>query len=163
VLKRPDSLPPLPAPPAARARINRVFAVAIAAAFVVFGLSVKSNDPVDVSGYPEKATDFMEANGLLGGPHRAAHLDFVGNYWELRYGRRVKVFIDDRYDMYPVELSRDYRRLLNGYPQWQAILETRQIDVVLWDKELPLTSLLKSSGQWLEIYSEGDWVVLRRL
>ncbi len=163
VLKRPDSLPPLPPPPASRDRVNRVFAVAIAAAFVIFGLSVNTNDPVDVSGYPEEATDFMEENGLLAAPHKVAHLDFVGNYFELRFGRQVKVFIDDRYDMYPVEVSRDYRRLLNGYPQWQAILATRQIDVVLWEKDLPLTSLLRASGQWLEVYAKGDWVVLRRL
>ena len=82
---------------------------------------------------------------------------------ELRFGRKVKVFIDDRYDMYPADVSRDYRRLLSGYPQWQAILHTRNIDVVLWDRDLPLTSLLKASGHWLEVFTEGDWVVLRRL
>jgi hypothetical protein len=163
VLKRPDSLPPLPPTPASRERINRVFAVAIVAAFVVFGLSVKANDPVELSGYPVEATDFLEEAGLLRDPHRIAHLDFVGNYLELRYGRRVKVFIDDRVDMYPTELSRDYRRLLNGYPEWRAILDTRRIDVVLWDRELPLTSLLRSTGQWLEVFAEDDWVVFRRL
>ncbi len=163
VLKRPDSLPPLPPPPPSRQRVNRVFAVAIVAAFVVFGLSIKTTDPIGGTGYPVEATTFMEDIGLLTPDHRVAHLDFVGNYFELRFGRRVKVFIDDRYDMYPLALSRDYRRLLNGYPQWQAILETRRIDVVLWDRELPLTSLLKSSGQWLEVYAKGDWVVLRKL
>jgi len=163
VLKRPDSLAPFPPAPASRERINRVFALAIVAAFVVFGLSIRTTDPITESGYPVEATTFMEKAGLLTPAHRVAHLDFVGNYLELRYGRRVKVFIDDRYDMYPLDLSRDYRRLLNGYPQWQAILETRRIDVVIWDSELPLTSLLKASGQWLEVYAKGDWVVLRRL
>ena len=163
VLKRPDSMPPLPPTPASRERLNRVFAVAIVAAFVVFGLSIRTTNPLDESGYPVEATTFMEDAGLLDSPHRVAHLDFVGNYFELRYGRRVQVFIDDRYDMFPLDLSRDYRRLLNGYPQWQAILETRQIDVVLWDRELPLTSLLKANGQWLQVYAKGDWVVLRRL
>lgn len=163
VLKRPDSLPPLPPPAPSRQRVNRVFAVAIAAAFVVFGLSVKANDPLHLSSYPVAATDFLDESGLLTAPHRIAHLDFVGNYLEFRYGRRVPVFIDDRVDMYPVEVSRDYRRLLNGRPDWQTILQTRQIDVVVWDRELPLSSLLKSSGQWLEIFSEGDWVVFRRL
>jgi len=163
VLKRPDSLPPLPPPTASRQRVNRVFAAAIAAAFVIFGLSVRANDPLELSGYPVEATDFLEDSGLLAAPHRVAHPDFVGNYWELRFGRRVKVFIDDRYDMYPVEVSRDYQRLLTGRPQWQAILDVRQIDVILWDKDLPLTSLLKSNGQWLEIFADDDWVVFRRL
>jgi len=163
VLKRPDSLPPLAPDPANRQRVNRVFAVAIAAAFVVFGLSINTNDPLEVSDYPVAATTFLDESGLLDAPHRVAHLDFVGNYFELRFGRQVKVFIDDRYDMYPVDVSGDYRRLLTGSPKWQAILDVRQIDVVLWDRDLPLTSLLKSSGQWLEIFSEGDWVVLRRL
>ncbi len=163
VLKRPDSLPPLPPTPASRERVNRILAVALVAAFVIFGLSIKTNEPLRLGGYPTEATDFLEEQGLLAAPHRVAHLDFVGNYFEFRFGRRVKVFIDDRYDMYPAEVSQDYSNLLRGRPQWQAILQTRQIDVVLWDKDLPLTSLLKSSGQWLEIFAEGDWVVLRRL
>jgi hypothetical protein len=163
VLKRPDSMPALAPPNASRQRINRVFAATIAVAFVVFGLSVKSNDPFDVIGYPVKATDFLEQQGLLAAPHRIVHQDFVGNYWELRFGRKVKVFIDDRYDMFPNDVPRDYRRLLGGNPQWQTILQTRNIDIVLWDKDLPLTSLLKANGQWLEIFSDDDWVVLRRL
>jgi hypothetical protein len=65
--------------------------------------------------------------------------------------------------MYPLEASRDYRRLLTGHPAWQTILDSRQIDVVLWPSELPLTSLLRAGGQWLQIYSDPDWVVLRRL
>jgi hypothetical protein len=163
VLKRPDSLPPLPATPPSRQRINRIFAVAIAAAFVAFGLSVTTSDPLDLSRYPVAATDFMEESGLLASPHRLAHPDFVGNYLELRFGRQVKVFVDDRYDMYPTQVSRDYRRLLTGEPEWRAVLDTRRIDVVLWERDLPLTSLLKSNGQWLEIFADGDWVVLRRL
>ncbi len=163
MLKRPDSLPPLPPTPPSRQRINRVFAVALVAAFVVFGLSIKTNDPLDLSGYPVAATDFLDREGLLVAPHRVAHLDFIGNYFELRFGRSVKVFIDDRYDMYPEKVSKDYRDLLNGRPQWQAILQSRQVDVVLWDRELPLTSLLRSSGQWQEVFAEDDWVVMRRL
>ena len=93
-----------------------MFAVAIVAAFVVFGLSVRTTDPARRVGLPGGGHDFLEETGLLAAPHRVAHLDFVGNYLELRFGRRVQVFIDDRYDMYPVEVSRDYRRLLDGYP-----------------------------------------------
>ena len=163
VLKRPDSMPPLPPTSPSRARINRVFAVTIACAFLLFALSVKTNDPFDAVAYPVKAVDFMEDEGLLAESHRVVHQDFVGNYLELRFGRKVKVFIDDRYDMFPIEIPRDYRRLLGGNPQWQSILQTRNIDVVLWEKDLPLTQLLKASGQWLEIFTEGDWVVLRRL
>ena len=59
VLKRPDSLPALAPPTPSRERINRVFAVAIAAAFVVFGLSVKTNEPLDLIAYPVEATTFL--------------------------------------------------------------------------------------------------------
>jgi hypothetical protein len=163
VLKRPESLPPLPLAPPRQQRVNRVFALAIAVAFVAFGLSVRTADPISTSGYPVAAADFLDRSGLLTPAHRVAHQDFVGNYLELRFGRRVNVFIDDRYDMYPVALARDYRRLLTGNPDWQSILTFHRIDVVLWDRDLPLASLLKANGQWLEIYAAGDWVVLRRL
>ncbi len=73
------------------------------------------------------------------------------------------VFIDDRYDMFPAAVIRDYQRLLTAAPETNTILEMWKIDVVLWERRLPLTALLKASGHWLEIYSDERWVGLRRL
>ena len=92
-------------------------------------------------------------------------MDAVGNYFELRFGghRPPVVFIDDRYEMFPVPVIRDYQRLLAAAPETNVVLETWKVNVVLWERRLPLTAVLKASGNWLEIYSDDRWVVLRRL
>ena len=159
VLKRPDSLPPLPPTPASRQRVNRVFAVAIVAAFVVFGLSIKANDPLGLSGYPVEATDFLEEQrpagrappgrppGLRGQLLRAP-LRPPGQGLHRRPLRHVP---GGGVPGLPAPAQRAPG--VAGHPRHP------QIDVVLWDRDLPLTSLLKASGQWLEVYAEGDWVV----
>jgi len=103
---------------------------------------------------------WLEENGLLTGTHRVAHEDFVGNYLILRYGQQRRVFIDDRYDMYPVSLATEYRTLLQGRTGALDILERRQIDVVLWEKDLPLVQILRAAG-WRETFRERDYVVLQ--
>ena len=90
-----------------------------------------------------------------------AHQDFVGNYLELRYGTRVKVFVDDRYDMYPLSVSRDYDQLLGARGGAMEVLDRRGIDIVLWQHKEPLVPLLQAKG-WRELYSDKDYVVLQR-
>lgn len=162
ILRQPDSKPDRPPAVGGSDRANRVVAVAIAAAFVLFGASIWSSEPLRLDSYPQAAVTFLDREGVLREPHRVAHADFVGNYLQLRYGPQVKVFIDDRVDMYPAAVSRDYRTLLTGGPGALGTLDRHRIDVVLWDRELPLAGLLEASGQWQEVFGEGDWRVFRR-
>ena len=159
MLRRPESAP---ARPAERERTNRAVALILAVAFVLFGSSVLSRPGLRLDPYPVAATTFLEEEGFFAETHRVAHMDFVGNYLELRYGTEVPVFIDDRYDMYPLDVSRDYRTLLGGRPGALQVLDDRRIDVVLWDNEQPLPNLMRVSGRWQQIHASGDWVVLRR-
>jgi hypothetical protein len=159
------ALRPTPAPEGSSrvhgsARTNRAVLAVIAVAFVFFTMSVFTTDPIDIRAYPARSVSWMEENGLLTGTHRVAHEDFVGNYLILRYGQQRRVFIDDRYDMYPVALAKDYRTLLQGRTGALDILERRQIDVVLWEKDLPLVQILKAAG-WRETFRERDYVVLQ--
>jgi hypothetical protein len=142
--------------------VNRAVALTLALAFVLFGLSILSKPGLDLTPYPAAAAEFVDQQGLFSDAHRVAHMDYVGNFLELRYGRRVPVFIDDRYDMYPIDVSRDYLRLLAARPESLGILDQRGVDVVLWGKDQPLSNLLQVSGRWEQIYGQGDWVVFRR-
>jgi hypothetical protein len=162
VLRRPESAPARRADAPNQERINRIVALTLALAFVLFGASVFSRPALRLEPYPEEAVTFLEEGGFFEGNHRVAHMDFVGNYLELRYGERGLVFVDDRYDMYPAALARDYRRLLSAGPESLDILDARRVDVVLWEKSLPLPNLLVLSGRWYEIHTSGDWIVLRR-
>jgi hypothetical protein len=145
----------------ANPRMNRAVLAVIAAAFVIFGSLIFSSDPIDTVGYPVKSVTWLEQQDLLAAPHRLAHQDFVGNYLTLRYGAKVKVFVDDRFDMYPLSVSRDYDTLLSGGSGAVDVLDRRQVDVVLWQRKLPLVQILEARG-WRETFSEKDYVVLQR-
>ena len=166
-LRRPEGSSSWPAAgPAARPstnlRLNRVVLGTITLAFVVFGASVFSTSPLRLKSYPVEAVTFLEDQRLLAEPHRLAHQDLVGNYLSLRFGRDVKVFVDDRVDMYPSAISDDYRTLLGGAPESIGVLERHGVDVVLWDRDKALATMLQVSGAWTEVFHDRDWVVFRR-
>lgn len=162
ILRQPESGSDRPPAPRRSERVNRIFALAIATAFVLFGASIWWTEPLRLGSYPEAAVTFLDRERLLRKPHRVAHPDFVGNYLELRYGSAVKVFIDDRYDMFPPAVSRDYRTLLTGGPGALDVLDRRRVDVVLWDRTLPLSGLLQATGRWQELLRDEDWLVFAR-
>jgi hypothetical protein len=161
-LHRPDSIGPrAPRLEAGNLRTNRALLATLAATFVVFGALIFSERPIDDVGYPRAAATYLSGEGLLSPEHRLAHEDFVGNYLELRFGRDVKVFIDDRFDMYPLSVSSDYEKLLSGRGNAAEVLDRYRADVVLWERKLPLVPLLQARG-WRETFSEDGWVVLQR-
>jgi hypothetical protein len=162
-LTRPESAPARRAPTGSQDRMNRALALTLAVAFVLFGASIWNGPGLRLRSYPVEAVTFLENEGFLTDSNRLVHMDFVGNYIELRYGSKASVFIDDRYDMYPSDVPRDYRRLLGASPEALQILDDRSVTVVLWDNDLPLPNLLTLSGRWQQIHVSGDWVVLQRL
>ena len=88
--------------------------------------------------------------------------DTVGDYVILREGTSARVFIDDRFDMYPARITKDYGKLLDGAPSSLAILDRYRVDVVLWDRSLALVPLLRATGRWEQAYAKKGWVVLVR-
>lgn len=157
-LRNPDTAP---IGPAGNPRMNRAVLVTIAAAFVVFGALVFTFKPIDTAGYPTRSVTWMEQRGLLAEPHRLANQELVGNYLTLRYGSRARVFIDDRFDMYPLGVSRDYRTLLAAGPGTMEVIDRRGIDVVIWGRKAALVQVLLAGG-WRETFGEKDYVVLQR-
>lgn len=162
ILKRPDYAQPRPAATERQLRLNRMMAALIGLMFVVFGATVVTGDPLRTTGYPEDASTWLEQNNLLGGTNRIVHQDFVGNYLQLRFGRGAPVFIDDRIDMYPAEVSADYVKLLQGRDVLD-ILDEHRANVALWEIDRPLPQVLGLSADWQEAYRDEDWVVYRRV
>jgi hypothetical protein len=161
-LRRPESAPARRSPGADQDRINRALALVLTLGFVLFGASVLRTGPLSLERYPVDAATALAQQGFLDGTHNIVHMDFVGNYLELRFGRQVPVFIDDRYDMYPTAVSHDYIELLAAGPRSLRILDDRHVEVVLWHKDDPLAVLLTTSGRWRQTQAFGEWVVLER-
>jgi hypothetical protein len=142
--------------------VNMAFAVVLALAFAIFTLGIYRTAPLNLKSYPVAAIDYLERSGLRGPTHRIAEQDVVGCFFDLRFGVKARVFVDDRYDMFPLSVSDDYASLLKGNPESLPVLDRWKVDVVLWDKSLPLVTTLKATGKWQETYAKGDWVVLHR-
>jgi hypothetical protein len=142
--------------------VNMAFAVVLGLAFAIFAVGIYRAAPLNLKSYPVAAIDFLERSGLRGPTHRMAEQDVVGCFLDLDFGTRARVFVDDRYDMFPLNVSDDYASLLKGNQDSLPVLDRWKVDVVLWDKSLPLVTTLKATGKWQEAYAKGDWVVLHR-
>lgn len=137
-------------------RILRPVQVALLALFVLVAVGgVTRQDDVDLSDYPVASVAWMRENGLLDLDDRVVTRDFVGNYLEVKYGPDdVRVFFDDRVDMYPIEIIDQYAELLAERGDRAAVLADVDASAVLWDTDSPL-------GDWLED-PENGWTVVHR-
>jgi len=142
--------------------VNSAMVLLLVLAFAIFTIGIYREAPLDLKSYPIAAIDFLEQSGLRGPTHRVVQQDVVGCFFDLRFGTKARVFVDDRYDMFPLSVANDYASLLKGQPDSLQILDRRHVDVVLWDKSLPLVTTLQATGKWRQAYKKGDWVVLSR-
>jgi hypothetical protein len=142
--------------------VNRVMALVLLAAYALFGGNALLNGGVDAHGYPYQAVNFMQRHGLVSSAHRSVEQDIIGCYLILRFGEKAHVFIDDRVDMYPLDVSHEYTDLLYGHDNALRILDRNKVDVILWDRTLPLVVIAKTSGRWHEVFTKAGWSVLVR-
>lgn len=114
----------------------------------------------DTTGYPVRAMRFLEREGLLG--KRMLTEDWSAGYVILRWWPRQRVFVDDRYDMYPKSVVRDYVTMARGDEGWARVLGSRDVEVVVWSRGAVLDQLLAESRAWARRYRDGQTVVYER-
>lgn len=139
---------------------NAALAAVLVLAAVLFVAMAAAGRGVDPDGYPVAALSWLDANGYRRPGARLAHTDVVGGWIILQDGRSARVFIDDRVDMYPLDLLADYRAMLAGTEAGVFAVERRRVDALLWDAGSPLVERLRGSGEWRVAYRDPDWVVL---
>lgn len=72
-----------------------------------------------------------------------------------------KVSIDGRTNLIPHDLWEDYILAVRGWQGYQKFLNRFNPNVIIWRKDSALPQILTSSGEWVEVFSEGDeYVVL---
>jgi hypothetical protein len=143
-----------------RARVAWAFAAVLVVAFVLQGISAAGEADYDLHKYPVRAMQEMQRDGLLG--NRLYTTDAWGGYTVWRYSGEQPVFMDDRYDMYPVSLPADYNEIADVKPGWRRTLDRWQIDVVLWPRERALTQALAIDPGWKQVYADKTAVVFVR-
>ena len=145
--------------PEHRPRLGPGLASLTAALFVLVSLAAVASPAPGFGGYPVHALGWLDAAPLDG---RVATEIPGGNLLEVLDGPRRQVFIDDRADMFPVEVFEDYLELVAGSPQWTAVLDRYEVDVVVWDRSAPLAALLATSADWTVRYTDTQAVVACR-
>ena len=123
-------------------------------------MSAAGQRDYDLHKYPVAAMERMEDERLLG--KRMFTTDAWGGYTIWRYWPAQRVFMDDRYDMYPVELVEDYNEIADVKPAWRETLDRWEVEVVLWPKERALTQVLAEDEGWTRVYGDKTAVLYAR-
>jgi hypothetical protein len=145
-----------------RAPVLKVAVTAVAVLGVLAVATTLQRPSYALSPYPIRAIAWLDDRGLVGERQSLiATRDYAGNLQTLLYGPDAGVFIDDRYDMYPTDLTEDYISLVRG-AGGQDVLDRRDVDLVLWDRGTQLADLVTASPDWGVVYSEGRWIVACR-
>ena len=142
-----------------RRPIFRPMVIALGVVSVLAAVVAVQGPVYTFNGYPVAAVTWAEDNGVLREDARIVARDFVGNYLELRYGTKYKVFLDDRYDMFPASLVEDFVVLNDGSAGWQAVLDRYGTTAVLWQTGEALGQHLAESPRWRVVYTDQEFLI----
>ncbi|QXC61689.1 hypothetical protein KSP35_02250 [Aquihabitans sp. G128] len=143
-----------------RPRLARPVVIAVAVLAVLVGVMGVAGPNTALAPYPEDAAAWMRHRGMLGVDDRVVSRDYVGNWLEYEYGPdQVRTYIDDRVDMYPLPVIRDYTQLLAEDGHFQAVLDRARATSVLWDRRTPLGRWLERSERWKVVHRDEKWLV----
>jgi hypothetical protein len=70
--------------------------------------------------------------------------------------------MDDRFDMYPMSVIRDFRRVNAGARGWERVLADRDVEVVVWERDRVLSQLLLERDDWQVTHRDADYLVFVR-
>ena len=142
---------------AARSSAAAITVLVLAA--VAMGYQATTEKTFDFSTYPVSSMRYLERHDLLG--TRLLTTDAAAGYVILEHFPEQKVFIDDRYDMYPTSVIFDYFTLTGGKPGWSKVLDRYDVDVIVWGKDSSLAALLDQSPDWQRVHRDATdavWV-----
>jgi hypothetical protein len=141
-------------------RIGRVFAAVIGVLLVLVTVHAAGQPDYRLNSYPVAALHAIDEQGLLG--RRLVTDDADAGLVILKYGPKQRVFFDDRFDMYPVPLFKDFKALSDVSPGWRRVLDEHDIEVVLWNRKAPLSQAMRLDHDWNVVYRDAKSIVFVR-
>ena len=143
-----------------RPQLLRPVAAALAFFAVLVAVMALAGPNTDLSQYPVASTDWMAKRGMLAPDQRVIAPDFVGNFLEYRYGPdETRVFMDDRVDMYPMPVIRDYAELLDEGGDFEGVIDRHDPTAVVWKARAPFGRYLVRSEDWAVVRRDHGWIV----
>jgi hypothetical protein len=150
--------------PARRGReavpVGRLLMALLVGMIAVMGLRAARQPDFALESYPVRAMDAVERQGLLG--RRLLTDDADAGYVILRSWPRQRVFMDDRFDMFPMPVIRDFTTVNAGSPGWDRVLRRNDVEVVVWGRDRVLSQLLLRDQAWHVTYRDADSFVFVR-
>jgi hypothetical protein len=140
-----------------RRAFNWAMAVLAAVLAIAWTVPVFRRPGLNFAGYPVAALRSIAARGLLGS--RLLSTDAWGGYIVLNYGPQQRVFMDDRYDVYPQNVTIDLSDLLNKRGNWPQTVRKYGIDVVVWPAADRSVDTLGGIPGWKKIFQDREAVV----
>jgi len=134
-----------------------VVCVVVACVGVAVGVSGASQRSYVFDSYPTKAMRYLDEHDLLG--RRLFVDDADGGFVINQYWPRQRVFMDDRYDMYPTALMYEYLAVAAASPDWARILDRHDVEIVAWRRREALAGVLDRSDRWERIHRDRDFAV----
>jgi hypothetical protein len=141
-------------------RAGPLFGALILGVALVMGIRASRQPDFALGAYPVRAMAAVERQELLG--RRLLTDDADAGYVILRYSPQQRVFMDDRFDMYPMSVVRDFRTVNSGAEGWDRVLSRRDVEVVVWERDRVLSQLLLEHDQWQVSHRDADYLVFVR-
>ena len=137
-----------------RPDVHLAIAALLGALALLFVVVAAVGPAFALEGYPVRAAALVEP-GV-----KVATTDIAAGYLILDRGEDARVLMDDRVDLHPVRLAKDYVRLLDGKPDALALLDRYGADAVLWETDTALHAQLAASGSgWRRVGVRDGWAV----
>ncbi len=145
-----------------RGPLARGAVVAAAAGTFAVVVTLVVSPGLSLDRYPVDAVQYLDDRDLIAQDDvTVVHREGVGNYLTYRYGSQADVFIDDRFDFYPVSQTSDHLELLYGVA-YDDVLDRHEADVVLWQTDTSLGDWLEEAPGWSLAYTDDEWLVACR-
>jgi hypothetical protein len=138
--------------PDSRSLLATVALLLVLSLFAVSVASAVSEPDFQTGAYPVASMTYLQKHDLLG--RRLFTTDAWAGYTILRFWPQQRVFLDDRYDMYPKKVVDDYTDVADGHPNWEHVLDEYRVDVIVWAPKRALSQLLAESPHWKRVHHD---------
>jgi hypothetical protein len=102
----------------------------------------------------ERHLDLLSSGRLFASDQIADYLVFLNP--------RQKVFLDSRHNYYGDQIGNDYMAIAGGSSKWRSLLDQYRIDVVLAETNAPITSLVKTTADFVLVDSDKQYALFAR-
>jgi hypothetical protein len=145
-----------------RVRPARLAGLAAVGVLVLLTFARLDQAPLNIRRYPVGPLAYVEGAGIDTRTVRLAGPDFLGNLTDFIYGPERRVFYDDRFDMFPDDVTQAHLALISGEPSMREELSRYDIDLVVVMSDSAPGQVLTGDPDWRVLYLDDEWVLVCR-